>query len=146
MTCQVVNDRAKRKLFWEIVVCFGPTCVFLPVGLLIVPHQLLLVIENGRLSSLWTVFYYVAMVVLLVLMRRMYRVVTKGDRALFVFFWPLLFIAVAGLIVGPGGTFVLGGSVSVGYLIVLVIMPLGCVGHLTWMTTSCRGRSRDEAS
>jgi hypothetical protein len=121
-----------RRLFWETVVCLGPTLIYLPTALLLVPHQLNLALNHGRLSALWTVFYFVGTAALAVAVRAMYVFIRDGGRRLM----PALIVricvgcAVLALSVGPMGTFALGGNLPVYGWLLFVVMPLACVVHL----------------
>lgn len=122
----------QRPPLLEIIVCLGPTLMILPTGLLLVPHQLHFVFVDGRLSSLWIVYWYLAITALVVAVRAMY--VFLRDRRTIL---PALIVrsclgaGVLALAIGPTGGFVLGGNVNALGWIFYVMLPFGCVVHLT---------------
>lgn len=121
----------QRPPLLEIIVCLGPTLMILPTGLLVVPHQLQFVFGEGRVSSLWTVYWYLGTAALVLAVRAMYVFVRDNRRILpAIVVQSCLGCGLLALAIGPTGTFALGGNVNAFGWIFYVVLPLTCVVRL----------------
>lgn len=120
-----------------IIVCLGPTFIYLPAALLDVPHQASLVME-GYMPGLWTIAWYPGVVALAVAVRCLYVFIRDDGRRLVSSGWLRLWLVWGVLTVasGPHGTFVLGGNISAFGWLTWVVLPFACI---FWLIV----RSRD---
>jgi len=140
-------DSVKRRrvlLLAELTVCLGPTFLYLLTGVVLVPHQLVLLVGFGVMQSVWPLLYYAGTVALFVAVNAMYRHLTNRSRT---FVAPrttfvCLVFGVAALCLGPVGTFALGGIAAMDSILVVpfLVFPIAGVLHLAFLSRSFLAR------
>lgn len=135
-TDRVKPNRARLKV--EMVLCLGPTFLYLLTGVVLVPHQLQLLVREGVVESLWVLLYYVGIIAMFIAVRSMYNHMTGDPIGIIRPRSALICIAAgfAALAMGPGGAFVLGGAdLMVPMLTIpLLALPALCLLHLAFMS------------
>lgn len=134
-----IQSKRRRVLInAEIVLCLGPTFIYLLTGVVLVPHQLQLLVREQVTESLWPLFYYTGTVALLIAVRAMYRRLVDPAATLPAPATSLacLAVGVGALCTGPVGAFALGGRETLQPVLVIpfLVLPLGCVLHLSLLS------------
>jgi hypothetical protein len=132
----VPDSTAKHEslmpLYFVVAICFVPTLLALLSGVILLPHQIMLLIRGVEESAI-TVTYFVSAGFLiagvLVLLARLRRRMKVNLVAV-----SLLVAGLPAIAFGPVGTFALMRYENVGVLALMafVLMPLGGVAFLVW--------------
>ncbi|HEY0681623.1 MAG TPA: hypothetical protein VGD45_04785 [Steroidobacter sp.] len=120
----------------EMLVCLGPTFVYLPTAVVLVPHQLRLAIGENLTESWIPVAYYVGVACLFIGVLSIWKWLRTRRRLLSRL--PTTCLLSAGICVlplGPVGTFALGGFEGLTSLAILIfiVLPLSSVLHLGFL-------------
>lgn len=120
----------------EVLICFGPNFVYLPTGIVMIPHQLRLAIGEEVADAWIPITYYAGVVCLLIGVWNVWKWIRLREcRLPPLATTSMLFIGLCAVSMGPAGTFALARFEDIGITVPLIFFGLPLLGviHLGYL-------------